>query len=122
MMSCTHGSVVYSANLFIGETFKHTHLQHLKSHKMGTKFFCNDVICKYWPYATKVANVFSNSNPEYKKLTKEMKPFLSRFHGEGHPWHCRVQTYWYLIEHRNSNSLILRLFGMAIGRKGQRIC
>lgn len=36
MMSCNHGTVVYSANLLMGETFKHTHLQHLKSHEMGT--------------------------------------------------------------------------------------
>ncbi|KAK4024214.1 hypothetical protein OUZ56_009601 [Daphnia magna] len=77
MMSCTHGTVVYSANLFKGETFKHTHLQHLKSHEMGTKFFCNDVVCKYWPFAIKVGHLF----PEYQQLTKDVTPFLSRFHG-----------------------------------------
>ncbi|EFX66125.1 hypothetical protein DAPPUDRAFT_116662 [Daphnia pulex] len=86
MMSCTHGTVVYSANLFKGEIFKHTHLQHLKSHEMGTKFFCNDVVCKYWPFAIKVGHLF----PEYQQLTKDMKPFLSRFHGLGHSWTCRV--------------------------------
>ncbi|KAK4024213.1 hypothetical protein OUZ56_009600 [Daphnia magna] len=68
MMSCTHGTVVYSANLFKGETFKHTHLQHLKSHEMGTKFFCNDVVCKYWPFAIKVGHLF----PEYQQLTKDV--------------------------------------------------
>nr|CAH0110781.1 unnamed protein product [Daphnia galeata] len=90
MMSCTHGTVVYSANLFKGETYKHTHLQHLKSYEKGTKFFCNDVICKYWPFAIKVGQLFADSNPEYQKLTEDMVPFLSRFHGLGHSWACRV--------------------------------
>ncbi|XP_057370011.1 uncharacterized protein LOC130691120 [Daphnia carinata] len=90
MMSCSHGTVIFSANLFKGETFKHTHLQHLKSHQMGTKFLCNDVVCKYWPFATKESNLFGESNPEYKKLTEDMVPFLSRFHGLGHSWACRV--------------------------------
>lgn len=91
MMSCTHGTVVYSANLFKGETFKHTHLQHLKSHEMGTTFFCNDVVCKYWPFAIKVGHLF----PEYQQLTKDVTPFLSRFHGLGHSWTCRVYKHLY---------------------------
>nr|CAH0108476.1 unnamed protein product [Daphnia galeata] len=53
---------------------------------MGTTFFCNDVVCKYWPFAIKVGHLF----PEYKQLTKGMIPFLSRFHGLGHSWTCRV--------------------------------
>ena len=35
MMSCTRGSVVNSANLFVGQTFKNTHLQYLKTYKWG---------------------------------------------------------------------------------------
>ncbi|KAK4009678.1 hypothetical protein OUZ56_018824 [Daphnia magna] len=66
MMSCTH------------------------AYEKGTKFFGNDVIFKYWPFAVKVGNLFADSNPEYKKLTQDMVPFLSRFHGLGHSWACRV--------------------------------
>ena len=61
MMSCTHGAVVYSANLLKRETFKHTHFQHLKSQEMGTQFFYNDVVCKYWPFAIKVAICSQNT-------------------------------------------------------------
>ena len=39
MMSCTHGHVVRCANLFKGETYKHTHDMHLESSRLGAKFF-----------------------------------------------------------------------------------
>ncbi|KAK4003721.1 hypothetical protein OUZ56_005476 [Daphnia magna] len=122
MMSCTHGTVVYSANLFKGETYKHTYLQHLKAYEKGSKFFCNDIICKYWPFAVKVGNLFADSNPEYKKLTQDMVPFLSRSHGLGHFWACRARckTLLYgkklqsMLDHRGLNKedlpLILQRF------------
>lgn len=88
MINGTHGTVVYSANLFKGETYKHTHLQHLKSYENGAKFFCNDIICKYWPFAIKVGHLFADDNPEYQKLTEDMVPFLLRF--QGHSWAYRV--------------------------------
>lgn len=84
--SCNHGSIVYSSNMFKGETFKHTHLQHIKAHEGQATFFCSDVVCKYWPFAEKVGQLF----PEYAELTQDMQPFLSRFHGRGHSWDCRV--------------------------------
>ena len=46
-LSLTHGHVVRCANLFKGETYKHTYDQHLESLRLGAKIFCNDVICKY---------------------------------------------------------------------------
>lgn len=123
MMSCTHGTVVYSANLFKGETYKHTYLQHLKAYEKGTKFFCNDVICKYWPFAVKVGNLFADSNPEYKKLTQDMVPFLSRSHGLGHFWACRVHILLLLTkEIQFINNFFRRFCTMDTGRKMGWIC
>jgi hypothetical protein len=95
MMSCTHGTVVYSANLFKGKTYKHTHLQHVKAYEKGTTVFCNDVICKYCPFSVKVGNLFAGSNPEYMKITDDKVPFLLRFHGLDHSWACRVYTFYF---------------------------
>ncbi len=101
MMSCTHGTILHSANLFIGETYKHTHLQHIKAKQLNATFFCSDVICKYWSFAKKVATKF----PTYGNLLT-MKPFLSRFHGKAHPWDCRVS----LIIQRSSFELFLLIY------------
>jgi Kyakuja-Dileera-Zisupton transposase len=90
-MSCTHGHVVRCANLFKGETYKHTHDQHLESLRLGAKFFCNDVICKYWPFAVNVAKKFPE-RPEFSDAVTKQHWFLSRFHGRAHSWDCRVSV------------------------------
>ena len=95
MMSCSHGTILYSANMFKGETYKHTHLQHIFAHDFNAKFFCSDVICKYWPFAEKVGNKF----PEYYSLTKRMIAFLSPFHGRAHTWDCRVSLLFMLLDY-----------------------
>lgn len=91
VMSCTHGHIVYSANLFKGETYKHTHLQHLKSSSLEAEFFCNDVVCHYWPFAEKVANLFPERE-DFSQAVNQQQWFLSRFHGQAHTWDCRVRN------------------------------
>ncbi|KAG9269822.1 hypothetical protein AMEX_G16895 [Astyanax mexicanus] len=50
------------------------------------KFFCSDVVCRYWPYLQKVVNVC----PELSHL-QDMKPFLSIMHAKAHASKCEIK-------------------------------
>lgn len=52
----------------------------------GPKFFVNDVVCQYWPFAIKMGQL----SESYSYLTADMMPFLSRLHGQAHSWPCQV--------------------------------
>ncbi|KAA0720211.1 hypothetical protein E1301_Tti008162 [Triplophysa tibetana] len=73
--------------MFRGEIFAYPlFLQNDLATKTNCKFFCTDIMCRYWPYLQKVAQAF----PEMKKLS-QMKPFLSVMHAKGHSTKCEVQ-------------------------------
>jgi hypothetical protein len=50
------------------------------------KFFVNDVVCHYWPFAIKMGEL----SESYSYLTADMVPFLSRLNGQAHSWLCQV--------------------------------
>lgn len=75
--------------MYQGETYRHTHYMLQYAHKLGAKFFCNDVVCHFWPFAKKVAQKLPNI-PEFSQSVNTIIPFLSPFHGLGHGWYCRV--------------------------------
>ncbi|XP_056597167.1 uncharacterized protein LOC130415452 isoform X2 [Triplophysa dalaica] len=84
---CRHCILLRGLNMFRGEIFAYPlFLQNDLATKTNCKFFCTDIMCRYWPYLQKVAQAF----PEMKKLT-QMKPFLSVMHAKGHSTKCEVQ-------------------------------
>ena len=116
MTSCGHGVIQCSIDMHEGETFRHTFASHIKVHSMknkvqfksnenpdeennsamdkslenavfyGPKFFVNDVVCQYWPFAIKMGEL----SESYSYLTADMVPFLSRLNGQAHSWLCQV--------------------------------
>lgn len=48
------------------------------------KFICQDIICKYWPWALTVAQKQSHFH------IGQAKPFLGVLHAKGHAWYCQV--------------------------------
>nr|XP_055049620.1 uncharacterized protein LOC129435199 [Misgurnus anguillicaudatus] len=61
-------------------------LQRELSKRANVTFFCMDVVCRYWPYLSKVAEESSDLQP----LT-EMRPFLSVMHAKAHTAKCEVR-------------------------------
>lgn len=55
------------------------------------KYFCNDVICIYEKFASKVGKAF----PEYFSMTKNIKGFLPRMHAKAHLLPCQVKVSLY---------------------------
>ncbi|EFX63733.1 hypothetical protein DAPPUDRAFT_335065 [Daphnia pulex] len=114
MTSCGHGVIQCSIDMHEGETFRHTFASHVKVHSLknqkqhknlnitetekntedesantvffGPKFFVNDVVCQYWPFAIKMGEL----SEAYSYLTSDMVPFLSRLHGQAHSWPCQI--------------------------------
>ena len=72
MASCRHGVVLGAANMERGETYRHAHFLLRKS---PSKFFCQDIVCHYCPFAHDVGVEL----PEYSKLTTDCRAFLSRW-------------------------------------------
>lgn len=85
---CRRGSILAAINMHRGETFIHTLLMHIECMNKGCQIFCNDVICRYWIFAKRVAAAF----PEYSGLTR-MGRMCPRMHVEAHQWWCQVWLY-----------------------------
>jgi len=86
---CRHCILLRGLNMFRGEIFAYPlFLQKELATKTNCKFFCTDIMCRYWPYLQKVALAF----PEMQNLT-EMKPFLSVMHAKRHSTKCEVNVY-----------------------------
>ncbi|XP_056323409.1 uncharacterized protein LOC130236684 [Danio aesculapii] len=84
---CRHNILFKALNMSRGEIFAYPmYLQKEIASKTNCRFFCTDIMCQYWPYLQKVAQVV----PSLQKLT-EMKPFLSIMHAKGHSTSCEVQ-------------------------------
>lgn len=84
--TCRHGYLLRAVDMLKGETYRHVHYLHDFAYRSGCKFLCYDVVCKYWSFAADI----SEELEEFKCHTKNMQPFLSRWHGKTHAWYCQV--------------------------------
>ncbi|XP_067305976.1 uncharacterized protein [Pseudorasbora parva] len=82
---CRHGVLLRSLNMMRGEIFAYPMFLQKELSPRNVQFMCTDVICKYWPYLQRVANIC----PEFSPLL-DMKPFLSVMHAKAHSWKCEV--------------------------------
>ncbi|XP_030294098.1 uncharacterized protein LOC115594270 isoform X2 [Sparus aurata] len=84
---CRHGVLFSALNMYRGEIFAYPlYLQQKLASSKSAKFFCMDVMCKYWPYLQRMVKTF----PELEPLLN-MKPFLSVVHAKAHDFKCEVK-------------------------------
>lgn len=48
--TCRHGYLLRAVNMLKGETYRHVHYLHDYAYRIGCKFICYDVVCKYWSF------------------------------------------------------------------------
>lgn len=82
---CRHGVLLRALNMFRGEIYAYPLYLHKELCTENVKFFCADIMCKYWPYLIKVCRVC----PELRNLL-DQKPFLSVMHAKVHGIKCEV--------------------------------
>lgn len=76
--------------MYRGEIFAYPlYLQQKLASSKSAKFFCMDVMCKYWPYLQRMVKTF----PELEPLLN-MKPFLSVVHAKAHDFKCEVRSHY----------------------------
>lgn len=105
MASCRHGCVLIAVNMFAGENYRIVHYVHYLAFKMGCKFICYDVVCKYWPFAETVGEKIKlPGNDYFRDMIIKMIPILSRMHGSTHDWKCQVKksTLIFFVSRRSS--------------------
>ncbi|XP_026118737.1 uncharacterized protein LOC113097691 [Carassius auratus] len=84
---CRHGVLLRALNHYRGEIFAYPmFIQKDMAERANVTFFAMDVICKYWPYLSKVADNFTDMQP-----LMEMRPFLSVMHAKAHTAKCEVR-------------------------------
>ncbi|KAK7156996.1 hypothetical protein R3I94_006908 [Phoxinus phoxinus] len=84
---CRHGILLRGLNHYRGEVFAYPmFLQRELSERANVTFFCMDVVCRYWPYLSKVSEESSDLQP-----LMEMRPFLSVMHAKAHTAKCEVR-------------------------------
>lgn len=71
--------------MFCGEILAYPLYLRKELASQTVKFFCSDVVCRYWPYLERVVGFC----PEQQDLLN-MRPFLSIMHAKGHSWMCEV--------------------------------
>lgn len=81
MGSCRHGVILGAANMDRGETYRHVHFLHSK---ISCDFFCQDVVCKYFPFAEEIGK--TKGLERFAQVTQNYTGFLSRWHGKTHSW------------------------------------
>ncbi|KAK4012315.1 hypothetical protein OUZ56_021415 [Daphnia magna] len=84
--TCRHGYLLRAVDMLKGETYRHVHYLHDFAYRSGCKFLCYDVVCQYWSFAADI----SEELEEFKCHTKNMQPFLCRWHGKTHAWYCQI--------------------------------
>lgn len=88
LASCRHQLLLKAVNMFQGEIFAYPlYIQDILHKESPIEFFCQDVICKYWPWLHRM----SLKMPEFSCLYHETSPFLSVMHGKAHSWTCQVR-------------------------------
>lgn len=115
---CRHGVVLRCANLKKGENYRVVHYMHNFAFEKNVRFFCYDIVCRYWDFAKKVGESF----PQCKDMTENMRPFLSRFHGKAHGWDCQVIVISFAFFEELLNILFsfFRRYGVVIIKKDQQ--
>ncbi|XDV52425.1 hypothetical protein PO909_021154, partial [Leuciscus waleckii] len=82
---CWHGFLLKALNMFRGEIFAYPMYLHKELMSLKPRFIAMDVMCQYWPYLHKSANIF----PDLQGLTS-IRPFLSVMHATAHSTKCEV--------------------------------
>ncbi|XP_062414077.1 uncharacterized protein LOC134122785 isoform X1 [Pungitius pungitius] len=83
---CRHGVLLKGLNMFRGEIFAYPLYLQKQLNSQTVKYFCSDVVCKYWPYLERVVRFC----PELQDLLN-MRPFLSIMHAKAHSWTCELK-------------------------------
>ncbi|XP_073704470.1 uncharacterized protein [Garra rufa] len=82
---CRHGFLLKALNMFRGEIFAYPMYLHKELMSSKPRFIAMDVMCKYWPYLHKSANIL----PDLQGLTS-IRPFLSVMHAKAHSTKCEI--------------------------------
>ncbi|XP_041954229.1 uncharacterized protein LOC121713601 [Alosa sapidissima] len=84
---CRHGILLRGLNHYRGEIYAYPmFLQKELGERANVTFFCMDVVCRYWPYLSKVVVEFPSLQP-----LMHMRPFLSVMHAKAHTAKCEVR-------------------------------
>ena len=71
-----------------GEIYPYSLLLQQYMSKHNVQFFCQDIICKYWPWVQRLLADLPTDHRLHKVATQ--KPFLSVMHSKAHSWSCQV--------------------------------
>ncbi len=107
---CRHCILLASINMKRGEIYAYPlFVQAILRRSMNINFFCQDVICKFWPYLTDVV-IKSGAEDSPLKPLEDMRPFLSVMHGKTHDLPCQVGIKYlgYIKKHSfiNKNNML----------------
>lgn len=81
---CRHGLAQWAVNMFQGEIYGYAnYIQAKKMLPAGVRFFWEDIVCRYWNWASKIG----------REETKTMRPALSVMHAKAHKWSCQVYLF-----------------------------
>lgn len=98
---CRHGLAQWAVNMFQGEIYGYAnYIQAKKMLPAGVQFFWEDIVCRYWKWASKIG----------REETKTMRPALSVMHAKAHKWSCQV----YLFDSVDNN-IITQLLIQGLG-------
>ncbi|XP_072016504.1 uncharacterized protein [Amphiura filiformis] len=88
---CRHAIAQKAVNMFAGELYAYAHFLHV-SFMMdnGVKYMFQDITCKYWPWAQKVALKAGTTATLWGAAVKDIIPALSVLHAKAHSWHCQI--------------------------------
>lgn len=83
VVGCRHTIAQKAVNMYRGEMYAYPHYLHVNFMLPNrVQYMWQDVICKFWPWATK--------QQKYPLATQEIKPALSVMHAKAHAWDCQV--------------------------------
>ncbi len=87
---CRHCVLITAINMKRGEVFAYPlFIQAMLRRSMNINYFCQDVVCKYYPYLKDVV-IKSGADHSPLKPLEDNKPFLSVMHGKTHDLLCQV--------------------------------
>ena len=84
---CRHSIAQAAVNMTTGEQYAYPHFLHSQILlPLGIKYLWQDVICKYWPWATRLGQ----QKPQFAEAVEKVIPALSVMHAKAHAWDCQV--------------------------------
>ena len=87
---CRHGIQLKALNMFQGEIFAYPMYLQYTFFNMPEMYFCQDIICKYWPYLKSIIDKCPTDQC-FSQLSLQ-RPFLSVMHAKAHEGKCQVRT------------------------------